>query len=106
MSFVKNSSQMNWRKNLDLYNAPLFVTAVGSYGGKVCQIHQAVKWNCFAVIWNDFKIVLNIDWRGKIDLYNAHLFDATVSTAKAEKFFKIQIKQPISVGMWAGEFNR
>ena len=37
------------------------------------------------------------------DLYNAHLFDATVSTAKAEKFFKIQIKQPISVGMWIEE---
>jgi hypothetical protein len=29
-----------------------------------------------------------------------------VSTAKAEKFFKIQIKQPISVGMWAEEFNQ
>ena len=52
------------------------------------------------------KRIKNIDWRGKIDLYNAHLFDATAATAKAEKFFKIQIKQPISVGMWAGEFNR
>jgi len=25
------------------------------------------------------------------------------ATAKAEKFFKIQIKQPISVGMWIEE---
>ena len=47
----------------------------------------------------------NTDWRMIIDLYNAHLFDATVSAAKAEKFFKIQIKQPISVGMWAEEVN-
>jgi hypothetical protein len=29
-----------------------------------------------------------------------------VATAKAGKFFKIQIKQPISVGMWAEEFNQ
>ena len=38
-----------------------------------------------------------------IDLYNAHLFAATAATAKAVKFFKIQIKQPISVGMWIEE---
>ena len=62
---------------------------------RVCREQAAVK-----------NVDLNIDWRGINDLYNAHLFDATVSTAKAEKFFKIQIKQPISVGMWAEEFNQ
>ena len=51
------------------------------------------------------KRIEKIDWRSKVDLYNAHLFNATALTAKAEKLFKIQIKQSISVGMWTEELT-
>ena len=82
---------MNWRKKIDLYNARLLAVTASklpdSLSVKIVQI------------------VLNIDWRIKLDLYNAHLLAATAATAKAEKLFKIQIKQSISVGMWAEEFN-
>ena len=90
---------MNWRKKFDLYNAPSFEQAAGNNGGEAGQ-------NQWVVITAPVEIILNIDWRNKIDLYNAHLLAATAATAKAGKFFKIQIKQPISVGMWAEEINQ
>ena len=83
---------MNWRQKFDLYNARLSL------------LRQQVGWFLKAVKRLGFRE--NIDWREIFDLYNAHLFAATVATAKAEKFFKIQTKQSISVGMWAKEFNQ
>ena len=92
---------MNWRDESDLYNAHLFAAKVASLSAS--RDSKNAVWKCFGSDANCFNNISKTDWREIIDLYNAHLFAATAATAKAVKLFKIQIKQPISVGMWTEE---
>ena len=85
---VKNKREdFSWRFVFTRYNArPLAAKAQGE------QSRKAAK---------ERKEVGNTGWRSLEGLYNAPLSQPRLQGDRNKKFFKIQIKQPISVGMCA-----